>query len=160
MFRHVLLAVTLCAVAAIPAKADTIVVGSHQSQSPYGPLYSASSMPFEAFDWNALDFAAFAAYGGDFANVRRPVLPATLFDDPMLPGAAPGPEDEQVSLWLRSLPLLEELPADMPHQFNMEELPVDVSEVAPSIPEPGALMLVGLGLLGISRRLRRSFQTR
>ncbi len=41
----------------------------------------------------------------------------------------------------------------MPQEFH-EELPADVSEAAPSIPEPGALMLVGLGLLGLSRRVR------
>ena len=69
------------------------------------------------------------------------------------------PEDEQVNIRLRGLPYFEELPG-MPQQFNVEELPVDVSEPAPSIPEPGALMLVGLGLLGVSHRLRRTFHPR
>jgi hypothetical protein len=158
MFRQVLLALTMCAVVGISAHADTIVVGSHQS--PYGPLYSASSVPFEAFEWTPLDFAAFSAYGGDFANVRRPVVPVTFFEDPMLPGNAPGPEDEQANMRLRSLPFFEELPSGMPQQFNIEELPVDVSEAAQSIPEPEALMLVGLGLLSVSRRLRRTFHAR
>ena len=80
MFRHALLALTL-AVVGMPLRADSIVVGSHRS--PYGPLYSASSSPFEAFEWTPLDFAAFSAYGGDFSNVRRPVVPVTFFDDPM-----------------------------------------------------------------------------
>ena len=116
-------------------------------------MYSPSSQPFEAFEWTPLDFAAFAAYGGDFANVRRPVMPVIFVEDLMTPADAPDPEDEQVVFRLRAMPFFEELPAAMPQDF-LEAPPADVQEAAPSIPEPGALMLVGIGLLGLSRRVR------
>src|SRR6187431_179654 len=111
MFRHALLALTLVAIVGMPVRADSIGVGSHLS--PYGPLYSASSSPFEAFEWTALDFAAFSAYGGDFSNVRRPVVPVTFFDNPVQADIEPGPEDEQVHIRLSALPFFEELPAAM-----------------------------------------------
>jgi hypothetical protein len=152
MFRHALLALTLVAIVGMPARADSIGVGSHRS--PYGPLYSASSSPFEAFEWTSLDFAAFSAYGGDFSNVRRPVAPVFFFDDPMEPAFEPGPEDEQINIRLSGLPFFEELPAAMLKDVHEEALVADVSDAVPSIPEPGALMLVGLGLLGLSRRVR------
>ena len=151
MFRHAPLALTLSLFVTLPLRADTIVVGANYS--PYGPMYSPSSQPFEAFEWTPLDFAAFSAYGGDFANVRRPVAPVTFFEDPMTPAGVQGPEDEQVVLQFLASPYLEELPAGMSQAYH-EVVPADVSEAAPSIPEPGALMLVGLGLLGLSRRLR------
>jgi PEP-CTERM motif len=153
MLRHVLLALTLVAVVGLPLRADSIGVGSHRSL--YGPLYSGSSSPFEAFEWTSLDFAAFSAYGGDFSNLRRPVVPVFFFDDPMQPAVEPGPEDEQVNIRLLSaLPFFEELPAAMLKDVHDEQLVSDVPDAVPSIPEPGALMLVGLGLLGLSRRVR------
>ena len=126
--------------------------GSHRS--PYGPLYSASSSPFEAFEWTPLDFAAFSAYGGDFSNVRRPVVPVTFFDDPMQPAVEPGPEDEQVNVRLLGPAVLRGTSGRHAEGRPGEELVADVPEAVPSIPEPGALMLVGLGLLGLSRRVR------
>ena len=152
MLRHALLALTLSLVVGLPLRADTIVAGSHQS--PYRPLYSPSSAPFESFEWTPLDFAAFSAYGGDFSNLRRPVVPGTFFDDPMQPAIEPGPEDEQVNIRLSALPFFEELPAAMLKDIRDEDLVADAPDAVPSIPEPGALMLVGLGLLGLSRRVR------
>ena len=151
MLRNALLAATMSLVVGMPLRADTIVIES--TQSPYGPMYSPSSQPFEAFEWTPLDFAAFAAYGGDFANVRRPVMPVAFFEDPMTPPDAPGLEDEQVAFRLRATPFFEELPAAMTQDFQ-EAPAANVEEAAPTIPEPGALMLVGIGLLGISRRVR------
>jgi hypothetical protein len=151
MYRHALLALTLSLAVGMPVAAATIVAASYQS--PYGPLYSPSSAPFESFDWTPLDFAAFSAYGGDFSNVRRPVMPVTFFEDPMTPPDFQGIEDEQVALRLFASPYFEELPAALPPDFGQLP-PADVLEAAPSIPEPTALLLVGVGLLGLSRRLR------
>ena len=61
-------------------------------------MYSASSSPFEAFEWTPLDLAAFNAYGGDFANVRKPVTPIYFYEDLTPPPAPPGPDDEQAFL--------------------------------------------------------------
>ena len=68
--------------------------------------------------------------------MRRPVVPVTFFDDPMMaPPDAQGPEDEQVNIRLRALPYFEELPAGIPQDFH-EELPADVSEGSSG--DPGA----------------------
>jgi hypothetical protein len=114
-------------------------------------MYSPSSSPFEAFEWTPLDFAAFSAYGGDFANVRRPVTPVYFFEDPIQPPAEPGLDDEQAAMRLQATPYMESLAMSMSYD--------EVSRSAP-IPEPGALLLVGLGLLGASTRLRRAYRQR
>jgi hypothetical protein len=152
MFRHALLALTMTVVAGMPLRADPIVGGSHHS--PYGPLYSASSSPFESFEWTSLDFAAFSAYGGDFVNVRRPVTPVTFFDDPMIPAEAQGPEDEQVRLRLVLGPTFEDVPVAFLQELPREEPRADAVDPALTIAEPGVLILIGLGLLGASLRLR------
>ncbi len=150
MLRTTIVALAF-SVAAAPAFAGPIGLGA--GRTPYGPQYSPSSLPFEAFEWTPLDFAAFSAYGGDFANVRRPVMPVVFFEDPVGPPSAPGPDDERLALTLFSTPIFEELPLAMHAQ-------ADASRQAGTIPEPGALLLVGLGLLGASTRLRRAYRKR
>lgn len=147
MLRPAFLALTLSVVVGIPASAGPISFGS--SSSPYGPMYSPSSSPFEAFEWTPLDFAAFSAYGGDFANVRRPVTPVYFFEDPVQPPEERGLDDEQASLRLQATPY-----------FEASAMSLSYDEVSRSepIPEPGALLLVGLGLLGASTRLRRAYR--
>ena len=155
MFRHTFLAATLTLVLGLPAAADTI--GPAANQLPKGFSYSPSALPFEAFEWTSLDFAAFSAYGGDFANVRRPAEQIFFFEEQYLPPGPTGPEDEQELLFLQPMPFIEEVPAESP-QFAYDELPVGESEALSSIPEPGIAMMVGLGLLGLSRRIRRSYR--
>jgi hypothetical protein len=116
-------------------------------------MYSPSSSPFEAFEWTPLDFAAFSAYGGDFANVRRPVTPVYFFEDPVQPPGERGPDDEQDLMRLINPPVFDEVPM-VAQSFAVEDVTPD------SVPEPGALMLVGLGLLGVSTRLRRAYRNR
>jgi hypothetical protein len=152
MFRHALLALTLTMMSGLAATADTI--------GPAGPAaspaftYSASASPFESFEWTSLDLAAFNAYGGDFANVRRPVTPVLFFEDPLVAPAQPGPEDEQAGLrMMASHPYF----ADSAPKLVFEELPAASQSSVSDVPEPGTLMLVGLGLLGASHRLRRSY---
>jgi hypothetical protein len=154
MVRHTFLAAILTLVLGLPAAANTI--GPASGQLPTGFLYSPSSSPFEAFDWTSLDFAAFAAYGGDFANVRRPAEQIFFFEDQYLTSATTGPEDEQHLLFLQAMPYVEELPAESP-QFVYDEQP-EASDALPSIPEPGIAMMVGIGLLGLSHRIRRSYR--
>ena len=155
MFRHALLALTLTMMSGLAATADTI--GPAGTTASSGFTYSASSSPFEAFEWTSLDLAAFNAYGGDFANVRRPVTPIMFFEDPLLAPVQPGPEDEQAGLrMMASHPYFE----DSAPKLVFEELPAASQASVSDVPEPGALMLVGLGLLGASHRLRRSYNAR
>lgn len=149
MLRHVLVVLTLTLGMAMPAAAGSI--GSSGLPAYGGVLYSPSSSPFEAFEWTSLDFAAFSAYGGDFANVRRPVSTITFAADPFLPSGEQGPDDEQPVLRLTNVPFFEGLPVSM-QQPTFDE----PSGEQDSIPEPGALLLVGVGLLGAAARLRRS----
>jgi hypothetical protein len=114
-------------------------------------MYSPSSSPFEAFEWTPLDFAAFSAYGGDFANVRRPVTPVYFFEDPVQPPAERGLDDEQANLRLQATPYFEASAMSLNDEEATQSEP---------IPEPGALLLVGLGLLGASTRLRRAYRQR
>lgn len=158
MFRHVLLALTVTLLTGMVAKADSIGTGT--AAAPNGFVYSDSALPFEAFEWTALDLAAFAAYGGDFANVRRPVTPVFfLLDDPLAVATVgpheQGADDEQ--------PELRALAARGSFDPVPEGPAYDVSLAAADdadVPEPGALLLVGLGLLGASRRLRRVYAER
>jgi hypothetical protein len=151
MLRQAFLALTMSLVVGMPAVAGPIGFGS--GTSPYGPLYSASSSPFEAFEWTPLDFAAFSAYGGDFANVRRPVTPIYFVEELGPPPAPPGPDDEQAFMRQFNVPTFEELP-------SMSAMTFDAMSRTEPIPEPGALMLIGLGLLGASTRLRRAYRNR
>ncbi len=157
MFRHVLLALTVTLLTGMVAKADSIGTGT--AAAPNGFVYSDSALPFEAFEWTALDLAAFHAYGGDFANVRRPVTPVFfLLDDPLASASAPhepGADDEQRGLRaLVSRGSFDPLPEGPTYDVSLAV--ADDSDV----PEPGALLLVGLGLLGASRRLRRAYAER
>lgn len=158
MFRHALLALTVTLVSGTVARADTIGAGTAASLN--GFIYSESALPFEAFEWSALDLAAFAAYGGDFANVRRPVTPVfVMLDDPLAVALAvpheQGADDEQ--------PQLQSMARREYFDPTAGGLAFDASLAAADdadVPEPGALLLVGLGLLGASRRLRRAYAER
>ena len=151
MLRRLILVSALCFGLAHNSFADSFTY--QNSQSPYNLPYSASSSPFEAFEWTPLDLAAFAAYGGDFVNVRKPVTQITIVED-FAPPPPPGPDDEQVvfaSVTPYSFPYFEGL-----SQASWIEPQAEPD--GSSIPEPGALLLIGLGLLGASSRLRRSYR--
>ena len=151
MLRTVCLALVLTVSVSLSAVAGPI--GPYDQPTPYGPVYSASSSPFESFNWTPLDFAAFQAYGGDFANVRKPVAQFHFFESPVPPPGAPGPDDELGFARLRNVPFFEEVPDDL--GFSAQAL-----VQTESVPEPGTLLLVGLGLLGASTRLRRAYRAR
>lgn len=161
MLRRLTLACALTLAVTPGASADTI--GHQNGQMPYGFPYSPSSSPFEAFQWTPLEFAAFAAYGGDFANVRKPVTPVHIFEEPYLPSGRPGPDDEQEPVELMNVAFFEDMP-DAPRYLVLYDAPTDdqanEAAVPGTIPEPGTLALIGIGLLGVSRRLRRRYQTR
>jgi hypothetical protein len=159
MLRRVMLSCALSLGLAASASAGSI--GPQDAGLPYGFLYSPSSSPFEAFEWTPLDFAAFSAYGGDFANVRRPVTPITFFEEPFQPPQPPGPDDELGSMSFLSIAVFE--PTPFASSLAFEALPGE-SEGDPAlqeaaVPEPGTLALIGLGLLGASARLRRTFKS-
>lgn len=112
-------------------------------------VYSPGAVPFESFDWTPLDLAAFAAYGGDFANIRRPESGLGGLLDPLDPPANAGPEDEYRLYLVASFPNFEDV------RFEDSPLLLQEQEDTQSIPEPGALALVGAGLLAVSHTLRR-----
>jgi hypothetical protein len=155
MFRHTFLAATLTLMLGLPAAADTI--GPAANQLPKGFLYSPSALPFDAFEWTSLDLAAFAAYGGDFANVRGPAEQIFFFEEPSLPSGPTSPEDEQAALQLQAMSYFQGVPVENP-QFASDELPEGGSDALSSIPEPGIALMVGIGLLGLSHRIRRSYR--
>ncbi len=145
--------------ALVLAVATSAFAGSIGAQSgavlPYGFMYSPSSSPFEAFEWTPLDFAAFAAYGGDFANVRKPVSPIYFAAEPLLPSEPPGFEDEQGTLQMLSMPRFEGFSAGEARMAFMMMAAPPPEEPENPVPEPGTLALIGIGLLGASARLRR-----
>lgn len=158
MLRRVMLASVLSLGLAANTFADSM--GYQNGQSPYSLSYSASSTPFEAFEWTPLDFAAFSAYGGDFANVRKPVMRITFVEDPFTPPAPAGPDDEQAVVFgfqPYSVPYFESLPQESSLQY--QELDAAGPDRDSTIPEPGVLALIGLGLLGASSRLRRAYRS-
>lgn len=137
------------------AAAGTAHAGPLSTEQPYF-TYSPGAIAFEDINWTPLEFAAFAAYGGYFANIRRPrfetPLPQLFLDEPAF-----GIEDE-VKIHAET-PFV---PTFLPQQSAFTALNVSSTFVAEplqaqpeSIPEPGTLALVGLGLLGASRSLRR-----
>jgi len=151
MIRRAVLASALCLAAATSAMAGPMGPGA--GQLPHGFVYSRGAASFESFEWTPLDFAAFGAYGGDFANVRRAVGRFEFFEDPAVPPTLTGPDDEQqLAQALLSVPYFEELPSE---GALFDELPVGIDQQVSTIPEPGALALIGMGLLGLSRSLRR-----
>ena len=151
MLRRLIAACVLCLGTAASSFADPL--GHQNSPLPYGFRYSPSSSPFEAFEWTPLEFAAFSAYGGDFANLRKPVTPVYVFEEPFPPPGRPGPDDEQEILEVQNLAYFEELP-QAPRYLVLDEGPGGDGG-ASAIPEPGVLALIGIGLLGASNRLRR-----
>lgn len=163
MLRRLLCASALTLLAVPCALADPI--GHQAAPSPYGLHYSPSSSPFEAFEWTPLEFAAFQAYGGDFANVRKPVTPLYFFETPFTPAVQAGPDDELVMRSLETLPYVENIPyyEQLPRtssSYLAAAAPApDQSTGDSSIPEPGLLALIGVGMLGISSRLRRHYQS-
>ena len=136
------------------ALAGTAQAGSIEWQQPYF-TYSPGAVDFEDIDWTPLDFAAFSAYGGYFANVRQPrfetPLPQLFFEEPGF-----GIEDE-VKMQTNVLISQTFVPFFGPLAFSvlsLDDLDQDLPQGA-SVPEPGTLALVGIGLLAVARSLRR-----
>ncbi len=127
-------------------------------QQPYF-TYSPGAPTFESFNWTHLEFAAFSAYGGYFANVRRPEFETPL--PHILPtNALLGIDDEfNLDPYKQSPAQLSFLPGETDLFASAFTHSVDLNDENPqdgsSIPEPGTLALVGLGLLGLSRSLAR-----
>lgn len=131
----------------------TAQAGQIDWQQPYF-TYSPGAVDFEDIDWTPLDFAAFSAYGGYFANVRQPrfetPLPQLFFLEPDF-----GIEDE-VKIQVNGLMAQTFVPSFTPLAFSAINLDGDEDQTpGPSVPEPGTLALVGVGLLAVSRSLRR-----
>lgn len=135
------------------AHADTI--GWQQPPQPPQPYftYSTGALAFEHISWTPLDFAAFAAYGGYFANVRRPEFETAV--PTFQPLDTYGIDDEfSLLMDLQFTPTPTFMAAEGAFESLAFDDPSEPSRSA-AIAEPGTLALVGLGLLALSRQLRR-----
>jgi len=121
-------------------------------QQPYF-THSPGAVAFEDIAWTPLELAAFHAYGGYFANIRRP-----QFETPMPTFVVETPDfaiEDEIRITLNSV----SGPTFMPFQSAFEsfsiasEPPLEQGDVP--VPEPSVLALVGSGLLLGSRALRR-----
>ena len=164
--RRLLLASTLTLIG-VPGMVFADAIGVQSTPSLYALPYSPASSPFEAFEWTPLEFAAFQAYGGDFANVRKPVAHIYFFEVPFAPGALRGPDDELVMgpaggpQALLNIPFFEALPYSPQRWYDesLEYRAADDTAGTEAVPEPSVLALIGLGMLGASHRLRRRWQS-
>lgn len=136
--------------------AGTAQAGPIGWQQPYF-TYSPGAVDFEDIAWTPLDLAAFNAYGGYFANVRRP-RPGNPVPDPFLAVVDHGFEDE-VLIQAKTPVVPTFLPVGAvfePFTLTPFANDPDPDPNAP-VPEPGTLALVGIGLLAASRTVRRAF---
>lgn len=140
-----------------------IVVAATSGVALAGPIgwdqpyftYSPGAQHFEDIEWTPLEFAAFSAYGGYFANVRRPRFETPLpqlFIEPQ----AFGLEDE-VRFSANGEPGPTFLPV-YPAFASFSTTTSEPNEDVP-VPEPGILALIGTGLLVGSRALRRRYRS-
>lgn len=133
------------------ALTGSVQAGPLDWQQPYF-TYSPGAVDFEDIEWTPLEFAAFSAYGGYFANIRRPrfetPLPNLFFQEPDF-----SLEDEvKIQANVSGVPTFMPLPEGF-QAFSMMSVPDDEEQTP--VPEPGALALIGVGLLAASRSLRR-----
>jgi hypothetical protein len=147
VYKHIAgTALVLALVAAVPAQA-----GPMAWQQPYF-TYSPGAVDFEDIEWTPLEYAAFSAYGGYFANIRRP-RNETPLPELFLPLAVFMVEDE-VKIQANAFIVPTFIPIDGGFQaYGLTTAP-DEPETT-SVPEPGMLALIGAGLLAASRSLRR-----
>lgn len=124
-------------------------------QQPYF-TYSPGALAFEDIPWTPLELAAFHAYGGYFANIRRP-----QFETPLPQFVVETPdysiEDEfRVALNSPPAPTFLALQSGFHgfESFALASEPLTEERDVP-VPEPSILALVGSGLLLGSRALRR-----
>lgn len=141
MFKH------LVGTALVVTLAGSGVAVAGPIAQPYF-TYSPGALDFEDIEWTPLDFAAFSAYGGYFANVRRPryetPLPQLFHQEPDF-----GIEDE-FRLQSNAFEMQTYVPVQAAFVVSQDE-----NQNGVHVPEPGLLALIGVGLLAGSRSLRR-----
>ena len=144
------------ALVAVLALAGTTHAGPIGVQHPYF-TYSPGAVDFEDIKWTSLDYAVFTAYGGYFANVRQPRA-GTPIPLVFVQNADFGIEDE-VNIQANVLNRLTLVTSFAPAAYSLvpQDDVYDAQKDEPSVPEPGAFAfaLVGIGLLAVSRSLRR-----
>lgn len=151
MFKHLIS--TGLVITAVLATLGTAQAGPIGVQQPYF-TYSPGAVSFEDIQWTPLEYAAFSAYGGYFANIRRP-----RFETPLPQFSFPEPEfgvEDEVKIYANVFAVPTFIPQADAFKPNMLAMSFSEPPDQPdAVPEPGTLALVGVGLLAVSRGLRR-----
>ena len=141
-----------CAAFMVLVASSSSFAGPIGWQQPFF-TYSPGAVAFEDIAWTPLELAAYEAYGGYFANIRRP-----QFETP-IPELFVGTMDFSIEDEVGMAPKTSLVPTFLSQEYAFAGFAIASAPPPPQqdvpVPEPSILALVGSGLLLGSRALRR-----